>query len=72
MAGVSAGELFSALDTGKYSDFIINCQGVEFKVHRVVVCSASPMIRAALDRPFKVGCTSVLLYYRSSMGDRRP
>ncbi|KAK5467447.1 hypothetical protein LTS15_000420 [Exophiala xenobiotica] len=36
MAAVSAEMYLQFLETGKFSDFIIECQGVEFKVHRIV------------------------------------
>ncbi|EXJ90367.1 hypothetical protein A1O1_03466, partial [Capronia coronata CBS 617.96] len=41
------------LETGKYSDLVIECQGVEFKVHRVVVCAHSPMLDAACGGQFQ-------------------
>ncbi|KAK5206991.1 hypothetical protein LTR96_009376 [Exophiala xenobiotica] len=42
----------SFLETGKFSDFTIECQGVEFKVHRIVVSTQSAMLEAA--RPLLV------------------
>lgn len=38
----------------KYSDLSIICQGVEFKVHRAIVCPRSPMLEAACGGQFKV------------------
>lgn len=43
-----------ALQTGEYSDFTLKCHGHEFKLHKLVVCSQSPMIKAALQGPFIV------------------
>lgn len=42
------------LESGDYFDFTIKCQGVEFKVHRAVVCAQSTMLKKAADGPFKV------------------
>ncbi|CAG9974340.1 unnamed protein product [Clonostachys byssicola] len=38
--------------SGKYSDFKLRCHGVEFKLHKSVVCMQSPMFAAALDGNF--------------------
>jgi hypothetical protein len=43
----------SFLETGKFSDFIIECQGVEFKVHRIVVSTQSAMLEAACSGSFE-------------------
>lgn len=40
--------------SGKYSDFKLRCQGVEFRLHKSVVCMQSPMFAAALDGNFTV------------------
>ncbi|EAT89577.1 hypothetical protein HBH56_016670 [Parastagonospora nodorum] len=40
-------DLKSLLDTGKFSDFTITCQGREWKVHKAIVCSQSDTIEAA-------------------------
>ncbi|KAK5730471.1 hypothetical protein LTR15_000408 [Elasticomyces elasticus] len=37
----------------KYSDLTIECDGRKFKVHRVVMCSASPVIAGACDNNMK-------------------
>lgn len=42
------------LTTGKYSDLIIQCQEVEFKVHRIIVCTRSEMLDKACGGPFQV------------------
>ncbi|KAJ9605955.1 hypothetical protein H2200_009804 [Cladophialophora chaetospira] len=41
------------LESGQYSDFIIECQGIEFKVHRAIVCPQSTMLSKAINGPFK-------------------
>jgi hypothetical protein len=48
------------LDTGKFSDFTITCQGRKWKVHKAIVCSQSEVLEAAsrfgkvgLHQPFK-------------------
>lgn len=40
--------------SSKYSDFSIECNGVAFPVHKIIVCTRSPVIGAAVDRGFKV------------------
>ncbi|KIW55927.1 hypothetical protein PV05_04636 [Exophiala xenobiotica] len=48
------GEIFLPfLENGKFSDFIIECQGVVFKVHRLVICTQSPMLAAACSGSFE-------------------
>jgi BTB/POZ domain len=42
------------LMSGKYSDLNLVCQGTEFKVHKVIVCTQSPVIKAACDGEFQV------------------
>ena len=39
--------------SGKYSDLVLQCAQQEFKVHRSVVCTTSPVLAAAIDH-FKV------------------
>jgi hypothetical protein len=46
--------LAQLLQTGKYSDMMLVCAGKEFKLHRMIVCSQSSVIAAALDGLFKV------------------
>lgn len=46
--------LHSILDTGKYSDFIITCQGDTYNVHKAVVCARSSFFDAADKFPGKV------------------
>ncbi|PVH79557.1 hypothetical protein DL98DRAFT_589190 [Cadophora sp. DSE1049] len=42
--------LANLLENGKYYDLLIRCHHETFKVHRAVVCSASDVIAAAVDR----------------------
>ena len=42
------------LASGESSDFTIICQGVEFKVHKAIICPESSFFRAACTGPFKV------------------
>ena len=38
----------------KYSDLKLVCHGHEFKVHKAVVCTQSPVLAAACDGNFQV------------------
>lgn len=42
------------LKSGKYHDFVLNCKGTEFRVHRSIICSKSPVLDALCSSPFKV------------------
>ncbi|EXJ68961.1 uncharacterized protein A1O5_07893 [Cladophialophora psammophila CBS 110553] len=53
MAGVTPSAYLDLLRSEKYSDFTIACNGVEFKVHRAVVCPASPFLDAACNSGFQ-------------------
>ncbi|KAK3395033.1 BTB/POZ protein [Podospora didyma] len=48
------------LDSGEYSDLKFVCQGQEFKVHKVVVCTQSPVLAAATRGPFQEATTGVI------------
>ncbi|KAI1200357.1 hypothetical protein F5X97DRAFT_321586 [Nemania serpens] len=48
------------LRTGDYSDFTLVCGGQEFRVHKNIVCSQSPVISAALKSGFKEGKTNTM------------
>jgi hypothetical protein len=37
------------LDSGKYSDLTLECQGIKFPVHKAIVCIYSPVLRAICD-----------------------
>ncbi|KAF5857031.1 hypothetical protein ETB97_006422 [Aspergillus alliaceus] len=45
--------LMSIMETGKYSDLTLVCQGKEFPVHKAFVCSQSPVLAAACDGRFQ-------------------
>ncbi|RTE79076.1 hypothetical protein BHE90_006411 [Fusarium euwallaceae] len=49
----SNGMLSGLLQSGKFSDCNIVCQGKEFKLHKVVICAQSPAIAAALEKASK-------------------
>ena len=71
-----------AMDSGEYSDLTILCEDQKFSVHKVVVCSQSKVLAAAMKKGFKVmqkicGCGMMLLrppdcadICRSSLGIR--
>ncbi|KAJ6125853.1 hypothetical protein N7471_010346 [Penicillium samsonianum] len=44
--------LQSLLDSGRYSDLTISCEGQKFQVHRAIVCSQSPFFYAAVKGGF--------------------
>jgi hypothetical protein len=39
---------------GKYSDMTVSCEGIDFHLHRAIVCSQSRYFDAAMNGPFKV------------------
>lgn len=51
-----------ALKNGDFTDFAFICEGERIAVHRVIICSQSPVFRTACIGPFKVIC--VALKYR--------
>ena len=46
--------LAQLMDSEKYSDLKLVCQGLEFKVHKAIVCTQSPVLAAACDGGFQV------------------
>src|SRR5271168_3221017 len=44
------------LASGESSDFTIICQGVEFKVHKAIICPESSFFHAACTNNFKARC----------------
>lgn len=54
MAFTSGIDFVHLMRSGQYSDVTLVCQGKEFKIHKLVVCSQSPVIAAALRGEFMV------------------
>jgi hypothetical protein len=53
--------LAQLMGTGKYSDLKFVCEGHEFRVHKAIVCSQSPVLTAACDGAFQVYLIGVYL-----------
>ncbi len=52
-------DLTAFLRSGQFSDMTLVCAGgKEFKVHRLVMCSMSPVLAAAMAGPYEVSLTS--------------
>ncbi|KAM0427820.1 hypothetical protein ACHAPT_007277 [Fusarium lateritium] len=49
-AAVNNAMLSDLLQTGKFSDCTIVCQGKEFKLHKIIVCAQSSVIAATLEK----------------------
>ena len=49
------------LETGEYSDIVINCGKLTINAHKVIVCRECPFFKASLNSGFKVR-TPALLY----------
>jgi hypothetical protein len=59
MAGVNVGLYLELLDSGQFSDFVIECDSIEFHVHRAIVCPASPLLEAQCSEQVRaIGCRS--------------
>jgi len=54
MAGIARDSYLHLLKSGLFSDLVVECQDVEFKVHRAIVCSGSRLLLAACNGTFKV------------------
>ena len=48
------------LETGKYSDFIIECGGRQFKLHRSIICPQSKFLEVLCDSNFEVNPSPTL------------
>lgn len=48
------------MDSGKYSDLKLVCQGLEFKVHKAIICTQSPVLAAACDGGFQEAATNII------------
>ncbi|OAL29216.1 hypothetical protein AYO20_09269 [Fonsecaea nubica] len=48
------------LESGEFSDLKFLCKGDEFKVHKAIVCTQSPVIKAAIQGAFEESHTSVI------------
>ncbi|KAE8355900.1 hypothetical protein BDV28DRAFT_145699 [Aspergillus coremiiformis] len=46
-------DLRNITESGKYSDLTLICQGKQFRVHKAVICSQSPVLAAACDGNFQ-------------------
>ncbi|KAF4980362.1 hypothetical protein FZEAL_3592 [Fusarium zealandicum] len=57
---VSPAMLLGLLETGKFSDFTLVCEGKEFRLHKVIVCAQSSVIAAELERGAKGSHSNVL------------
>lgn len=57
MAGVNVGLYLDLLDSGQFSDFVIDCDSIEFHVHRAIICPASPLLEAQCSEQVRAtGC----------------
>jgi hypothetical protein len=56
MAGnpASTSGLAQIMGNEKYSDLTFVCKGKEFKAHKAIVCTQSPVLAAACDGEFQV------------------
>lgn len=43
-----------ARESGEFTDFTLTCDGRDIKVHKIIICSQSPVFRAACAGQFKV------------------
>lgn len=51
------------MESGEYSDLTILCEDQNFSVHKVVVCSQSKVLAAAMKKGFKVLRSSVAMVW---------
>jgi len=52
--------LAQLLNSEKYSDLKLVCQGSEFKVHKAIVCTQSPVLAAASNGSFQEAATNTI------------
>jgi hypothetical protein len=52
--GIKPPSDFALLESGQYSYFVIECERVEFNVHRTIICCQSTMLERAANGYFKV------------------
>lgn len=52
--------LAQLLNSERYSDLKLVCQGQEFKVHKAIVCTQSPVLAAALNGGFQEAATDTI------------
>ncbi|RDA91916.1 hypothetical protein CP533_1320 [Ophiocordyceps camponoti-saundersi (nom. inval.)] len=52
--------LADLMKSEEYSDLTFACKEQTFKVHKIIVCGQSPVIKAALSEKFEEGCTNVI------------
>jgi len=60
--------LAQLMGSEKYSDLKLVCEGHEFRVHKAIVCSQSPVLTAACDGAFQVYLIGVYLMGMHLMG----
>ncbi|OBT61034.1 hypothetical protein VE03_09604 [Pseudogymnoascus sp. 23342-1-I1] len=51
---------YSCLVSGEYSDLTITCGSMTWKVHRVIICPRSPVLKSACTRGFKEATTMII------------
>ncbi|KEY66228.1 hypothetical protein S7711_09254 [Stachybotrys chartarum IBT 7711] len=54
-------DMSQLMQATEYSDMALICQGIEFKVHRVIVCTQSPVLAAAMRGGFKESQTGIVV-----------
>lgn len=57
------GGMQKVMESGEYSDLTILCEDQNFSVHKVVVCSQSKVLAAAMKKGFKVLRSSVAMVW---------
>jgi hypothetical protein len=70
MAGVSGYDYCKFLRQGTYSDFTIATNGVEFKVHKIVIAAASEFFRAVCGGRFQVRFLDILIFLPDALQEQ--